>query len=473
VLESEKELAPLLTGVHPDNLPSARNLLHYLALRRHDIRDLQQRLARAGLSSLGRSEPHVLVTLDRVATLLALARGEEPPDTDAEPVGFREGERILADNADRLLGPAPERRPVRIVVTLSNRVARKPAVAHELLCAGMDCARINCARGDAAQWTAMAVNVRTAQQRLGRECRILVDIAGPKLRTTRIRGSKKSIRLRTGESFELVKDGSRPPKNKAALPRVGCSAAQVFNDAEPGQPIWFDDGKLGGVIANKTADGFLVQVTHAHPKGTKLRSKRGINLPETDLRLPALTEKDLSDLAATAPFADAIEMSFVQRPEDVLALHSAVRDLNAGHLGLILKIEKQRAVADLPRILLAAMQARNCGVMIARGDLAVEAGFEKMAEVQEEVLWIAEAAHVPSIWATQVLDNLAKEGVPSRAEVTDAAMSARAEAVMLNKGPFIGEAIIALDDILGRMHEHQVKKRSLYPELRVSSSLWD
>jgi pyruvate kinase len=110
--------------------------------------------------------------------------------------------------------------------------------------------------------------------------------------------------------------------------------------------------------------------------------------------------------------------------------------------------------------------------MIARGDLAVEAGFERMAEIQEEILWIAEAAHVPTIWATQVLENLAKEGMLSRPEVTDAAMSARAEAVMLNKGRFIVEAIKTLDDILGRMKEHQSKKRSLYRGLKVSESLW-
>jgi pyruvate kinase len=95
-----------------------------------------------------------------------------------------------------------------------------------------------------------------------------------------------------------------------------------------------------------------------------------------------------------------------------------------------------------------------------------------MAEIQEEILWIAEAAHVPTIWATQVLENLAKEGMLSRPEVTDAAMSARAEAVMLNKGRFIVEAIKTLVDILGRMKEHQAKKRSLYRALKVSKSLW-
>jgi pyruvate kinase len=102
---------------------------------------------------------------------------------------------------------------------------------------------------------------------------------------------------------------------------------------------------------------------------------------------------------------------------------------------------------------------------IGRGDLAVELGYERLAEVQEEILWLAEAAHVPVIWATQVLESLAKTGQPSRAEITDAAMGERAECVMLNKGPHIVEAITALDDILLRMEAHQHKKRAMLRKL--------
>jgi pyruvate kinase len=109
--------------------------------------------------------------------------------------------------------------------------------------------------------------------------------------------------------------------------------------------------------------------------------------------------------------------------------------------------------------------------MIARGDLAVECGFERLAEVQEEILWLCEAAHVPVIWATQVLETLAKEGRPSRAEITDAAMGLRAECVMLNKGPYVLSAVRALDDILRRMHAHQAKKRSMLRALRLAHTL--
>lgn len=473
LISSEAEVAYLLEAVHPENLPSARNLVHYLALRRNDIRGLQHSLARAGLSSLNGCESHVLVTLDRILALLNIARDKPVRDTDSVPVGHREGEGILADNAKRLLGPSPVHRAVRILVTLPEEATKGPAFARGLLAAGMDCARINCARGEPEEWTAMALNVRAAQRELGRDCVILADLAGPKLRTTKIRGARKPLRLAVGDRFELVRESTRACKDKSAPPRIGCTAPQVFDDARPGQPIWFDDGKLGGMLEAKTLEGFLILVTHAKPKGQKLRAERSINLPETALTLPALGSKDLAALASVAPWADAVEMSFVQREEDVLILHRALRDLRREDLGVVLKIEKQRAFDELPRLLLAAMRQRTCGVMIARGDLAVETGFERMAEVQEEILWIAEAAHVPTIWATQVLDNLAKEGTLSRAEVTDAAMSARAEAVMLNKGPFILEAIQTLDDILGRMKAHQAKNRETYRALKVSESLWN
>jgi pyruvate kinase len=113
------------------------------------------------------------------------------------------------------------------------------------------------------------------------------------------------------------------------------------------------------------------------------------------------------------------------------------------------------------------MSGKAAGVMIARGDLAVECGYERLAEVQEEILWAAEAAHMPVIWATQVLETLAKTGLPTRAEITDAAMGERAECVMLNKGPHIAEAMYTLNDILHRMQGHQDKKHPLLRALHA------
>jgi len=135
-------------------------------------------------------------------------------------------------------------------------------------------------------------------------------------------------------------------------------------------------------------------------------------------------------------------------------------------VSLILKIETAKAVRNLPDIVVAAAGRQPTAIMIARGDLAVEIGFGRMAEMQEEILWIGEAAQVPVIWATQVLEHLIQKGTPSRGEMTDAAMAARAECVMLNKGPYLFEALDDLDGLLGRMEQHQYKKTPRLRRLR-------
>jgi pyruvate kinase len=162
-----------------------------------------------------------------------------------------------------------------------------------------------------------------------------------------------------------------------------------------------------------------------------------------------------------------VGLSFAQSAADVRMLHAKLVALGAPQVGVVLKIETQRGFEHLPEMLLAAMASPATGVMIARGDLAVECGFERLAEVQEEILWACEAAHLPVVWATQVLEGLAKTGQPSRAEITDAAMAGRAECVMLNKGPYVVEAIRTLDDILRRMQAHQEKKRPLLRALKA------
>ena len=153
---------------------------------------------------------------------------------------------------------------------------------------------------------------------------------------------------------------------------------------------------------------------------------------------------------------------------DVRDLHRALAERGAGRAGVVLEVESRKGFENLPHILLEALRRPPVAVMIARGDLAVEVGYERLAEVQEEILWLCESAHVPTIWATQVLDQLARTGIPSRAEVTDAAMGVGAECVMLNKGPFIERAVETLDDILRRMEQHHYEKRSLFRSLRVA-----
>ena len=182
-----------------------------------------------------------------------------------------------------------------------------------------------------------------------------------------------------------------------------------------------------------------------------------------------IRDRDIADLVVVASEADMVGLSFVQKPEDVMLLREHLHRHGKDDIGIVLKIETLQGFENLPELMLAAMAGKSAGVMIARGDLAVECGYERLAEVQEEILWCAEAAHMPVIWATQVLETLAKTGVPSRAEISDAGMGVRAECVMLNKGPYITDAIRALDDILRRMAGHQAKKRPLLRALRAWS----
>lgn len=282
-----------------------------------------------------------------------------------------------------------------------------------------------------------------------------------------------TLQLMRGAMLRLTRNADHAPIPKSRkrqqhpVPAIACTLPEIFKDVCVGERIWFDDGRIGGVIRRAEANWLEAEITHARDIGEKLAGDKGINLPDSQLKLPALTGKDLDDLAVVAQEADLVGLSFVQNASDIAALRARLRELGKPQLGIVLKIETRRAFENLPQLLFAAMSSKASGIMIARGDLAVECGYERLAEVQEEILWAAEAAHMPVIWATQVLETLAKTGLPSRAEITDAAMGERAECVMLNKGPHITEAMRTLDDILRRMQAHQAKKRSLLRALHA------
>jgi pyruvate kinase len=582
-----------LTDIHPNYRESARNLLHYLAFRRRDLRPLQLRLAALGLSSLGRAESHVLAAVDAVFDVVCRVLRKRPAKVDAHAgIDLAAGQQLLASHADALLGPAPAGRSVRIMVTMPTEAARDYALVYDLLRLGMNCMRINCAHDSPAEWQRMIDHLRRAEQALGRTCRIVMDLAGPKLRTgpleagpavlrirptrdifgrvtaparvwltsrdapqappsyadavlrvapdwlehlqvgeivsfrdarhakrrfdivdvtadgcwalleqtaylvpeTILRRDRKSglretpvsdlprleqpIRLNVGDRLILTRDQQpgRPARldtaGRVLTPaHIGCSLPHVFDDVRPGEAIWFDDGKIGGVVDDIDRQRVVVRIIQARAGGDSLRAQKGINLPESNLRLPALTETDLACLPFVATHADVIELSFANSAADVNALREQLDRLGDRCPAVVLKIETRRGFENLPDMLLSAMRLPCIGVMIARGDLAVECGFERLAEVQEEILWVCEAAHVPVIWATQVLESLAKQGMPSRAEITDAAMGHRAECVMLNKGPHMVSAVRVLDDILRRMQAHQAKKRSMLRELRLAHRL--
>jgi pyruvate kinase len=589
IKHAESRSGGRLKAVRPRHRESALNLVHYTELRRHDIRDLQARLARYGLSSLGRTESHVLPSIDTLIWTLARLVNPEAEHT-AVPAGFPDGGELLARNAVNLLGPRPEDRSTRIMVTLPSEAATDAQLVRGMVERGMDLARINCAHDGPPAWRNMVDHIRAAEDATGKRCLIAMDLAGPKLRTGPIRPGPrvlrvKPVRSRTGRVLEpgrawlgaapetapgpelpvvplednawagsrkrgqkirlddargarrtlvveqtattgclvtLAKttyftpgtkltvpdraagkkghDAGRPSVKVGELPavpegllvhagdilvlssnldpaeststgkhRIGCTLASALADARAGERVWFDDGKIGGVITAVAPGELTTRITSAAPQGTRLRAGKGINLPDSRLTVSALTEQDTADLEHVRELADIVSMSFVRSAKDVAELLAHLDPERDRNLDILLKIETVAAFEALPDILLELMKWADVGVMIARGDLAVEAGFERLAEVQEEILWLCEAAHVPVVWATQVLDTLARTGMPSRAEVTDAAMAQRAECVMLNKGPFINEAISMLADILGRMQDHTQKKSSLLRRLRA----WD
>ncbi len=467
VIDSAQRGEPWSTlDIRPDYVESAQNLAAYLALRRHDLRDLQRALMALGLSSLGRLESRVLPTLAAVRAALAALAGlsrEPTPDEDE----FFKGEKLLADRAAQLFGHIAGARAIALLVTCPSEAADDPSFMLELARRGVEAVRINCAHDDADQWAKMVDHVHAAGERTGRRMRIFMDLGGPKLRTGQIRAAHDEKRAHLGDLIALVAPGELDRAHKKSADFIiECSLPQAISLSRENHRLSIDDGKIEAKV-ERTQDGVVfARVIRCEENGVKLKPEKGLNFPDAELAVPALTDKDRKDLRFVARHADAIEFSFVQSAEDVAMLQEALAEIRPDdwrELALILKIETPRAIRNLPDMIVRAAARQPTALMIARGDLAMEIGFTRLAEMQEELLWIGEAAQIPVIWATQVLETLVKTGAPSRGEMTDAAMAARAECVMLNKGPYLFDAIAKLDRLLGRMDDNVHKKT---PQLR-------
>ncbi len=464
----------------PDFLASALNLAHYIALRRHDLRAFQVALMPWGLSSLGRIEARVMPNLEAVIATLEVLCGLTPAQGSPRPpmAAFFEGSRLLEEHTEALFGPLPPQRRVRILVTLPTEAATNYELVRAMLARGANGVRLNCAHDGPAVWEQAIAHVRQAEQETGQPCKVLMDLSGPKIRTGPVIAAEGQSRLFRGDYLLLRRQLPDGMAAGASLeePQTFCTRPEVLEGLIVGAPVYIDDGKLRTRVVDThypLPDGqraIRLQVTQARPKGVKLRPEQGLNFPETALNLEPLTAKDRRDLDFVATQADIIGYSFVQRAADVVLLQQELAQRlppGAPLPAIVAKIETAIAVSNLPELIIQAAGQQGLGIMIARGDLAVEIGYQRLAEIQEEILWLCEAAHVPVIWATQVLENLVKHGAPSRGEMTDAAMAERAECVMLNKGPFILEAIAILDDVLTRMEAHQLKKT---PQLRALHS---
>lgn len=456
---------------HPAARAAALNMAHYLALRARDLRPLQEALTPWGLSSLGRSEARVLANLDAVLVSLATLTGSTDLPVPSRPRAgaFTIGERLLARNTRRLFGPPPRGRDTHIMVTLPEAAATDGAFVQALVARGMSCARINCAHGTHAEWTAMVEHVRAASTNLGTPCRVLMDLGGPRARTVAV-FAREDRKLLAGDSLYL----RRSPPDPAALAhpfQAQCLPVEIFAHLRVGTILSVDEGSVRARVEATDETGALARVIQTVPKGAKLKADKGLNFPGTALGIPALTDKDRTDLDVVVALADLIGYSFVQSESDVASLWHEVepRLARTGRPtpGLILKVETEEAVRHLPGLIVGAASRTSVGVMIARGDLAAEVGFQRLAELQEELLWLTEAAFTPVIWATQVLDSFVKKGRPSRAEMSDLVLAERAECVMLNKGDFLPDALTIVDDVFHRMRGHQNKKTSLLRALRA------
>lgn len=570
---------------------SAVNLVHYMALRKHDIRALQENLRDYGLHPFDNIEPHVMRSLLLTKLLLQRLIGENETLNSRKTISVKKSVKILSKNTLALFGAKSKKRRTRIMVTMPGEAASDPQVPAKFIAAGMNSARINCASYSVAEWEQMILNIDKARTMTGKGCRIMMDLAGPKIRTGAMVPGPKVIHIRPGrddlgnvakpaklwlapqgllapaeaeavipvdakwlkrlsngdvvtftdsrkktctleiaekqgegrwaatsdsayissgtqfvlkkeaphtedlvvvgeflpvEQTILLKPGDRLLVHQADTPgepakydqngvllapgHISCTMPEIFKDIKAGEPILFDDGKIEGVIEEAGDKSFVVQITNARDTGSKLRAGKGINLPLTTLSFSGMTKKDKADLRFIVEHAEAVNISFINSVEDVKELLDEFTRIGK-QIGVVLKIETRKGYEHLPQIILEAMQVCPLGVMIARGDLAVEVGWDNMALVQEEILRVCEAAHIPDIWATQVLESMAKKGTPSRAEITDAAMAQRAECVMLNKGRQITKAIKMLDKILRNMQEIQKKKTSVLPRLPQADKL--
>jgi pyruvate kinase len=453
LLDTEKEHGSLIKKLHLSQQLSAVNLLHYLALRSVDIRDLQDALHQQGLSSLTNSESHIH---GQLLAILQHYNYQGPPAICT----YNNCKTLLKQKTNALFGNVYKEGDPCIMVTFKTSYAHDSLAVKKLLKAGMNIARINCAHDDEETWMNMVKQVRKATEITGIPCKIYMDLAGPKIRT-RISGKKNRIKVEEEDQLLLSDNENYHDR----LPVVGCTIPGIASQLKPGEKVFFDDGLIEARVTGLRPEAAELRIVRASGKKPYLKAEKGINFPDSNLALSALTDFDRKCLPFMLEHADMIGYSFLHNVPDLDELQKEMKEKK---LPIILKIEKPEAFKNFPDLLFKAMEEECFGVMVARGDLAVEIGFERMSEVQEEICWISEAAHAPVIWATQVLDNMNKLGIATRAEITDASYGTMAECVMINKGPHTVQVIKSLKNILQRSGGHHLKKRFLFRPLSIA-----
>jgi pyruvate kinase len=460
----KKTPSRILENIHPHNKASACNLLQYLSLRKFDIRELQDKLHEKGLSSLASSESHIHRQLQEIMQRV----GVRIPAVKLNKCDLHFASNKLHKRSQDLFGLKKDQKQSAIMITLDHSFAEDEHYFIQLLKEGMNVARINCAHDDVTIWKQMIATLQKSCESGNYTCKIYMDLAGPKIRTIIPKSFKKrKIKIQEGD---LITISENKIQNESTDLWIKCSLPGIVHQLRIGDCVKFDDGLIEAEVQSMNDSSVILKITRISGKNSFLKHQKGMNFPTSVLNFASLTEFDKQVLPFALKNADLIGCSFIHSECDVKALQELAFSINSDKKKpkFIYKIETPEAVINLPKILLQGLSQKNFGIMIARGDLAVEIGFERLSEIQEEILWICEAAHTPVIWATQVLETLNKSGIATRSEITDAFRSSQAECVMLNKGDYLLEAIKTLKDILTRSRGHHIKKRSMFRPLKIA-----
>ncbi len=282
---------------------------------------------------------------------------------------------------------------------------------------------------------------------------VLITENATRLRLINLQKKQVKVKLKQGECLRVYKSAtySRKFNQKEVILSLGITIPTAVKSVQVGDRMFIDDGKIFAKVVHVTDEFFDAQIVLTKKSTESVMLGKGLNLPDSSVytHVSAITEADIETLSLIAPIADLIGISFVHNPADIQALRLHLGQLTDRKIGVIAKIETKSAALALANILLEGLKQDLFGVMIARGDLVVESGFEQFANVQEEILNLCQAAHLPVIWATGILEQLNKTGMPVRSELTDAYMGLRADCVMLNKGPHIVSSV----KFLRQLHE--------------------
>ena len=335
-------------------------------------------------------------------------------------------------------------RKVKILATLGP-ASSDEAMIRKLFEAGADVFRINMSHTDHDLMRTLVGRIRAVEQAVGRPIGILADLQGPKLRVGKFANGREE--LTPGQTFTLDDDPTPGDATRVHLPHP-----EILHSVQAGHRLLIDDGRLE--LRADSSNGRQIVTTVV--SGTKIADKKGVSLPDTDLPVGALTEKDRRDLdAVLATGVDWVALSFIQRPEDL----AEARKIARGRAAIMSKIEKPQAVSRLAEII-----ELSDALMVARGDLGVEMPLEAVPGIQKQITRAARRAGKPVVVATQMLESMISAPVPTRAEVSDVSIAVfeGADAIMLSAESAAGDYPVEAVSMMNRIAE-RVEQDPTYP----------